>query len=141
MVARRLRDSRLTALRVVEREGEPVDLIEQWSGAGQAIVVDAVHSGAEPGTIHALDASSTRMPIELFTGSTHAFGLAEAVELARALDRLPTRLLVFGIEGRSFSAGRGLTPEVERAVGSLVSRLRDHYGEQARGNPDAGGPP
>ena len=104
-------------------------------------MVDAVQSGAEPGTIHALDASSRRMPIELFKGSTHAFGLAEAVELARALDRLPTSLLVYGIEGQSFSAGRGLTTEVERAVGSLVRRLRDHYGVQARGNPDAGRSP
>jgi hydrogenase maturation protease len=129
VVARRLRDSHLTALRVVEHPGEPLDLIEQWSGAGSAIVIDAVQSGAEPGTIHALDASSTRIPIELFKGSTHAFGLADAVELARALDRLPPSLLVYGIEGKSFSAGLGLTTEVERAVRSLVGRLRDHYGD------------
>jgi hydrogenase maturation protease len=141
VVARRLRDSQLDPLRVVEHRGEPVDLIEQWSGAEPAIVVDAVQSGAEPGTIHALDASSTRMPLELFKGSTHALGLAEAVELARALDRLPPSLLFYGIEGKSFSAGEGLTIEVERAVGSLVRRLRDHYGDEARGNPDAGGAP
>jgi hydrogenase maturation protease len=126
---------------VVEHRGEPVDLIEQWSGAGPVLVVDAVRSGAEPGTIHALDASSTRIPVELFNGSTHALGLAEAVELARALDRLPPSLLVYGIEGRSFAAGQALTTEVERAVGSLVRRLRDHYGEEARGNPDAGRAP
>ena len=57
-------------------------------------------------------------------GSTHALGVAEAIELGRALGRLPRRLLVFGIEGGSFDAGAGLSPEVERAVGQLTDELR-----------------
>jgi hydrogenase maturation protease len=125
VVARRLRDARLSGVRVVEHEGEPLDLIEEWSGADEVIVVDAVSSGAEPGAIHRLDARSTRLPAELFNGSTHALSVAEAVELARVLERLPRRLLVYGIEGRSFTAGRGLTAEVEPAVSTLVSGLED----------------
>ena len=48
-VARRLREAPPAGARVIEREGEPVDLIEEWSTAGEAIVIDAVSSGAEPG--------------------------------------------------------------------------------------------
>lgn len=125
VVARRLRDARLSGVRVVEHEGEPLNLIEEWSGADEVIVVDAVSSGVEPGAIHRLDARSTRLPAELFNGSTHALSVAEAVELARVLERLPRRLLVYGIEGRSFTAGRGLTAEVEPAVSTLVSGLED----------------
>ena len=131
VVARRLRDSLLTGVRVVEHEGEPLDMIEEWSVAGEAIVVDAVKSGAEPGTIHRLDAVSTRLTAELFRGSTHAFSVAEAVELARALERLPDRLLVYGIEGRTSTAGSGLTAEVEAAVRTLVSELRAQLEEAA----------
>ena len=123
LVARLLRDVPLSRVRVVEHEGEPVDLIEEWSGADEAIVVDAVSSGAKPGAIHRLDAVSTRLPAELFRASTHAFGLADAIELARVLERLPRSLLVYGIEGREFSAGSGLTAEVEPAVGIVVSEL------------------
>lgn len=90
---------------MIECEGEPLDLIEEWSGAGQAIVVDAVSSGAEPGAIHRIDPRRQPLPAELFTGSTHALGVAEAVELARALDRLPRRLVVIGIEGRPLHGG------------------------------------
>ena len=85
-------------------------------------MVDAVSSGAEPGTIHRLDALTERLPAELSRGSTHAFGLAEAVELARALERLPGRLLVFGIEGKRFDAGAGLSPEVEQAAVEACGR-------------------
>jgi hydrogenase maturation protease len=124
VVARRLREQP-PAARVIEREGEPLDLIEEWSDADEAIIVDAVSSGAEPGTIHRLDAAERRLPAELFRGSTHAFSVAEAVELGRALERLPARLLVFGIEGSSFAAGAGLSPVVERAVTALVVELRN----------------
>lgn len=110
---------------MIEREGEPVDLIEEWAEADEAVVVDAVSSGAEPGTVHRLDAHAGRLPAELFRGSTHALGVAEAVELARALERLPARLTVIGIEGRDFSAGRGLTGAVEAAVARVVAELAD----------------
>jgi len=124
-VARGLRDAPLSGVRVVEHEGEPLDLIEEWSEAGEAIVVDAVNSGAEPGTIHRLDAVSSQLPVDLFRGSTHSLSVGDAVELARALERLPRRLLIYGIEGSSFTAGSGLTPKVERAVATLVSELAE----------------
>jgi hypothetical protein len=57
--------------------------------ADEAIVVDAVSSNAQSGAIHRLDAVSTKLPAELYRGSTHALSVAEAVELARALERLP----------------------------------------------------
>ena len=54
--------------------------------------------------------------------------MAEAVELARELDRLPGRLAVYGIEGESFEVGEGLTPIVEEAVERLVGQLRRELG-------------
>jgi hydrogenase maturation protease len=123
-VAQRLREPPAPA-RVIEREGEPMDLIEEWAGADRALLVDAVSSGAEPGTIHRLDATERPLPVALFRGSTHALGVADAVELGRSLGRLPETLLVFGIEGASFGAGAGLTPAVDRAVTALATELRE----------------
>jgi hydrogenase maturation protease len=122
-VARRLRGRLPDTVSVLEHEGEPVSLVDAWSGAEGTVVIDAVSSGAAPGTIHRLDGRRERLPAELFPGSTHTFSLAEAVEIGRALERLPGRLLVIGIEGKSFAAGLGLSPEVERAVGELVAEL------------------
>ena len=104
-------------------EGEPAGLLEAWEGAEAVLVVDAVSSGAAPGTIHRLEAAAEPLPAALFRGSTHAFGLAEAVELGRALGRLPGRLAVFGIEGERFDAGEGLSPAVGRAAAELEAEL------------------
>jgi hydrogenase maturation protease len=88
-------------------------------------VVDAVYSGAPPGTIHRLDASSKEIPRQFFHYSTHALGVTEAVQLARALNQLPPRLIVYGIEGKNFGAGVGLSTEVEQASIAVAARVLD----------------
>jgi hydrogenase maturation protease len=55
--------------------------------------------------------------------STHAFGVPDAIELARVLDRLPARLEVYAIEGASFAAGDRLSPAVDQAVEQLAAAL------------------
>ena len=124
-VAAALRDERPGGVEAVEHAaGDPAALIDLWDGAADVVVVDAVSSGAAAGTVHHFDACAGPLPAELFGSSTHALGLADAVELARALDRLPARLRIVGIEGRAFGHGAGLTPAVEHAVARVVSELR-----------------
>jgi len=119
-VAARLRER---GLEPVEREGEPVGILDALEGASAAVVVDAVSSGADPGTVHVLDASRHPLPASLFAHSTHHLGLGEALELARALGRLPERTLVVGIEGASWDAGDGLSPAVAAAVERAVEEV------------------
>jgi hydrogenase maturation protease len=110
---------------VLEEQGEPTGLLDAFDGAEAVWLVDAVSSGAEPGTIHRLEAGSGELPAELFRTSTHHLGLAEAVELGRALGRLPARTVVFGIEGASFAAGDELTPAVAAAAAEVASRVAE----------------
>jgi hydrogenase maturation protease len=121
-VASRLRE-RETGMRVLAHEGEPLDLLERWDGEERVILVDAVSSGAPPGTIHRVEVAERSLAAELGRGSTHALGVREAVELARTLGRLPAQLLIIGIEGRGFAAGDGLSPEVESSVDRVVTEL------------------
>jgi hydrogenase maturation protease len=121
--ARKLKEEGLPGLVVIEESGDGAALMELWKDAEAVIVVDAIQSGAEPGTVHRFDAHARPIPTELFRCSTHAFGLAEAIELARALDQLPPRLMVYGIEGKHFEAGMGLSSEVERAAEDVVEQV------------------
>lgn len=109
----------------VEHEGDPVALLDVWRGADRAVVVDAVSSGAAPGTVQRFDAAAAPLPAHLRSStSTHAFGLAEAIELGRALGRLPPELTVYGIEGERFEAATELTPAVAAAVDAIAAALR-----------------
>src|SRR6516225_3943134 len=85
VVARGLKAIGADNVRVVEESGEGAALIQAWKGADFVIVIDAVHSGGAPGSIHRFDAESQPIPSSFFHYSTHAFSIAVAVELARAL--------------------------------------------------------
>jgi hydrogenase maturation protease len=124
MVAARLQEMALAGVTVREQSGEGTSLIAAWENAVYAIVVDAVQSGAEPGTIYRLDVTEKPIPAEYgshFSG--HAFGVAGAVEMARLLGKLPQRLIVYGIEGLAFAAGQGLSPVVADALETAVQQI------------------
>ena len=122
VVARRLRARRGgVPITVREHEDETLALLDLWAGSDAVVLVDAIRSGATPGTIHRFDASEEPLPSELRgSSSTHAVGIGEAIELARSLRRLPRRVLVLGVEGRRFDAGAGLSAEVEAGLDGLA---------------------
>jgi hydrogenase maturation protease len=108
-------------------EQEPSRLLDALAGADVAFIVDAVATGAAPGTLHRFDASSAPVPSRELRSSTHALGVGESLELARALGRLPRRTVVFGIEGTAFLTGDELSPAVadgvERAAVSVLEEV------------------
>jgi hydrogenase maturation protease len=116
LVARRVRELAGPDVEVMELEGEPARLIDAWEGTPLAVVVDAVKSDATEGTVMRFDATADPLPHSLSASSTHALGLGDAIEIARALDRLPEHLIVVGIESARFQAGSGLSPAVGAAI-------------------------
>jgi len=123
VVARELRAQNLSGVQVAESSGDGAALIEAWETARTVILIDAAFSGAEPGTICRFEAHSQPVPMSLSFHSTHAFGVAEAIELARALQQLPSSLIVYAIVGKNFSAGTSLSPEVAEAAERVVEQV------------------
>ena len=110
---------------MAECAGGPAELLEAWRGEPAVIVADAMCSGAAAGTVRRFDAAREPPPPGPPGGSTHGLGLAEAVGLARALGRLPERLVLFGIEGADFSPGTGLSPAVAAGVEAAARLIRE----------------
>ncbi len=110
-------------IKIIEASGEGVALMELWQDATTVYLFDAVISGSEVGKIHRIDAQIQTVPVNFFSYSTHAFSVAEAVELARTLNQLPPKLIIYGIEGKIFDCGIGLSPEVEQATEEVLQQL------------------
>ena len=111
-------------VRVVSYSREITALIEQWEGATHLILIDAVLSGSDPGTMHSLDVSHETHPLR-FSGrfSSHGIGVAEIIEMARVLNLLPPNVRIFGIEGRNFAMGAPLSPQIQAAVHQVVEEI------------------
>ncbi len=129
VAARMLRERALRDTAVLEHDGEPASLIEAWTGADDVFIIDAVSSGAAPGSLHVIDARRTTLDGDLFRHSTHAFGIAEAVEISRTLETIPPVFWIYGIEGKDFSPGSTVSPEalqgVRKALEALLAKLTE----------------
>lgn len=107
-----------------EFEGDGVALMQLWQGYDTVILTDCVVSGAAVGTLFRLDPLEQRMPARFFRSSSHLFGIAEAVEMARALNQLPAKIIIFGVEGSGFDAGTAMSPPVAKAVDLIANQIR-----------------
>jgi|CZKW01.1.fsa_nt_gi hydrogenase maturation protease len=125
-VLARLRGQVPAWVRLVLSDGQPAGLIEAWTGMPIAVVVDAVLADPPvPGRLHrvVLGAEDASPGAQV---SSHGLGLDEAIGLARALDRMPDRLIVHAVEAADIGQGVGLTPAVAAAAGDLTAAvLRD----------------
>ena len=127
-VARRVAELGLEDVAVIESDGEPASLLRAWEGVSVAVVVDAVASDAPPGTVVRFDAADGPVPATCFRHSTHLFGVAEAIELARVLRKLPKRLVVVGIEGCDWAPREEMTPVVAEAVEQAKAAVLEELG-------------
>lgn len=95
-------------------------LLAHWHDADRVIVVDAVRSGAPPGTRHRLEPGEWATTESV---SSHGFGLAAALELAHALGDLPSRLVLHGIEIDPACSGFSLSEPVRRSLPELIQEI------------------
>lgn len=113
-------------------EGSLLDLPLHWAPDDRVVIVDAAAPAGRPGRVTWVDALTERL-VAPGTVSTHTVDVAVAVELARAMERLPAELTIVGIEGASFEFGDDLGREVRRAAERVATEITRRAGRAAAG--------
>ena len=113
-----------TDLRILSVDGEATTLLERLSQADHVYLIDACRSKAAPGALFRFDARACALPTAHFGLSSHGPGLAEALELARALDLMPARCIVYAIEGESYASGAALSRAARLGARRAALRIR-----------------
>lgn len=127
-VARRLAALRLRDVSVIEQSGEGSDLIDVLGTAECVYLIDAVSSLGLVGSIHRFNVHEQPLPAQYFGISSHAFGVSEAIEVARSLGQFPSKLVVYGIEVSNFETGSSMSPIVEHSVENVIRQLLREVG-------------
>ncbi len=118
-------------------------LLEELDGAELAFIIDAMTAGLRPGSIRCFTpaalfqaaggrASSRSVP-DAMAGlaggaaprlSSHGFGVVEALQLGRLLDRLPARLYVLGVETGEAAAPVDVAQASAEAARLIMAKAR-----------------
>ncbi|MGA7861696.1 MAG: hydrogenase maturation protease [Thermoplasmata archaeon] len=123
--------------RIVESPGGVTELLDLWEGQDRVYLIDAVRTGGAPGSWLRLTVGDQPLPASLAGTSTHGLSIASAVALGQILGRMPTRLVVYGIEAARFDPGAALSPEVLVGIGQVTRALAEELEPAA---PASGGP-
>ena len=118
-VVRRLREIK-PELDVLEVSLPSVDIIEEVRGYDRVIVVDAIISGGEPGTVFNVNLHQGEEPPVL--SSSHGMDLFTTLKLGMQLyEDMPGEQIVIGIEASNITTfSEECTPKVEEAVRKVV---------------------
>jgi hydrogenase maturation protease len=125
-VARRVASLHIPGVHV-EVGAEPLALLDHLPRRDTVVVVDAAAPGPRPGTVSVLTLGGRPLSRRVPALAPHGLGLAEVVELARALGPLPTCLVLVTVEAGDVTLGVGLTPAVadhlDDAVAAVLAAL------------------
>ena len=123
LVARDIQNRTLGGVHTVMLSDNLDKILDLWEGATLAIVVDAVRTGAEPGTIISYDLLTDPLPSGMTTTSTHSLDPLQLVKMAQLLNRVPQRLYLVGIEGSNFAIGAEMTEAVQAALPRATEKI------------------
>jgi hydrogenase maturation protease len=124
-VARRLREAGGGEAEIVDLDGEATSILTALEKAEVAFLIDACIWRGPAGTIHRYDLIDGLPAAAHFGLSSHGFGLAEAIELAKTVGQLPTHSVVYAIEGECFDIGAPLSDAVAHAVEEVAMQVAE----------------
>lgn len=127
VVVEHLQRCDFASVQLVVWSGDLSGLLDLWAGAERVILIDAIRSGLPPGAVRRfvfLPSSKASLHPQIRSLSSHGLDLVWVIELGQTLGTFPRELVIYGVEGKVFEPGRGLSPEVACVVPYLVRRVQ-----------------
>jgi hydrogenase maturation protease len=120
-IVRRLRERWEGSCELLDRPQAGLELLDCLQGAEVVLFVDAVSSGAPPGTLHLVPLPSPDLEARgLGALSSHGWGLTEALSLMSALGWQAPHLYLLGIEIATLAPDAPRSAVVEAAIRTVV---------------------
>lgn len=115
---------------VVEAGTPGLGLIDLMAGYDRAIIIDAVISGAQAGTVHRFG-EDLLPPREVLPLSVHGINVVDAIQLGRRVQptEMPEEIIIVGVEIADRTPFReGMSPEVAAAVPAAIREVKKLIG-------------
>lgn len=116
-------DSTSEELRLYDAGTTGFFALEAMSGCERAIVVDAIQTGQDSGTVREYRFRDGGFDEDVPQVTMHDISFTEALTFARDVYDLPEDVRIIGVEPGSLGTGLGLTEPVRNAVPTILERI------------------
>ncbi len=128
-IVRRLRDHAVPNTDILELGTAGIGLIDFIDGYDRLIIIDAIVTGAPPGTVFELTGDDVVRSVHLNVGHETDFSTALALGVKLLEQQTPKHIVVLAVEAKDLTTfTEHLTPEVESAIPQVLERLKQLAG-------------
>lgn len=103
--------------------GDIVDLLEYFSLYSTLYLIDACSGSAKAGEWQRIDPLTQPLLLDKPQTSTHGLSIAEAISLAKSLNQLPSKLIIYAINGDHYEMSHALSLPVANAIAMVAERI------------------
>ncbi len=119
-------DCRFAAIDIVDGGTAGMELLDEIACRPLVVIVDAIRSKEEPGTIHLLE--DEQVP-RLFSQklSPHQLGLSDVLSALVMTEEFPEKIFLVGVVPESIEPGIGMSESIAGKVDQVISQLIDIF--------------
>jgi hydrogenase maturation protease len=99
-----------------------LNLLTYLEGVDTLVIIDAVETGGPPGTITRLAGDQVPAYIAMKV-SPHEITLPDFLAAAKLRDLYPKKVVVWGMQPKSFEVGIDLSPDLARKLDALIENV------------------
>lgn len=112
-----------STIKLVKQQGDVAELLDIFAHHKSVYLVDACRSNELTGAWQRIDVHQQPIPPENSQTSTHGFSVSQAIALAKNLDQLPNKLILYAITGDNYSISCILSPLVVKSIHSVIKAI------------------
>ncbi len=110
-------------IELIDGATDALGLIDHFEGTEHIIIVDAAQMGEKPGTVKVFSREDVKLKIKMDHLSVHGISLAETFDIAQAVDSLPEKITIIGIEPKNIGISQKLSEVVTQSIPEIVSNI------------------
>lgn len=114
---------KMKGIELIDGATDALGLIDHFKGVDHVIIVDAAQMGEIPGTIKVFNKEEVKLKIKMDHLSVHGISLAETFDIAQAVDSLPEKITIIGIEPKNIGISQKLSEVVTQSIPEIVSNI------------------
>jgi hydrogenase maturation protease len=113
----------MKGIELIDGATDALGLIDHFEGTEHIIIVDAAQMGEKPGTVKVFSREEVKLKIKMDHLSVHGISLAETFDIAQAVDSLPEKITIIGVEPKNIGISETLSDVVTKSIPEVVSNI------------------